>query len=350
MNTIYRSNILVCDDSVSNVIMLRGLLESEGFQKVFGITDPEQVVPMLEESEFDLLILDIQMPVMDGFVVMDAIEKAELQNNPSILIVTGSKNLDIRNRALRSGAQDFINKPIDPVEVILRVSNLLRVQEALKAKADMVSMLEKKVQARTAELSESNQFLIKSMAMIAEFRDKNTGKHVLRVGQYARLLAEVYGLAPKICELIEKASPLHDLGKIGIPDSILLKAGQLDEKEREIMNSHSKIGADILSSHSSRLVSMASSIALSHHERWDGAGYPSGLVGESIPIEGRITAIADVFDALTTVRPYKKAWTVDEAVMLLQEGSGDHFDPVLVGMFIENMDRVVEIKNEYVDG
>jgi len=349
MDDIFQSNILICDDSVSNIMMLRALLVSEGFDCVTGITDPEKVVPMLQESDFDLLVLDIEMPILDGFGVMECIENSSLKNRPTILIVTGSQKVETRNRALQSGAQDFINKPIDEVEAVLRVRNLLVAHTAFKSKINTVAVLEKKIEARTLELSEANQFLIKSMALIAEFKDKDTGKHVLRVGQYARILAEVYGLVPEICYLIEKAAPLHDLGKIAIPDSILLKSGSLDDAERKIMDGHSKIGADILSSRSSMLVSMASTIALSHHERWDGAGYPSGLAGESIPIEARITAIADVFDALTTVRPYKEAWTVSQAVEHLEQGAGHHFDPNLIVLFIENLDKILNIKNTYVD-
>lgn len=349
MDSIFQSNILICDDSVSNVMMHQALLEAEGFKNVIGITDPEQVVPMLQTSDTDLLILDIEMPILDGFGVMGAIDQASLENKPTILVVTGSQKVDVRNRALQSGAQDFINKPIDEVEAVLRVRNLLEVHTAIKSKNNAVNILERKVAARTHELSEANQFLISSMAMIAEFKDKDTGKHVLRVGQYAKLLAEVCGLVPEVCYLIEKAAPLHDLGKIAIPDSILKKTGPLDSAERKIMDGHSKIGAGILTSHSSTLVSMASTIALSHHERWDGQGYPSGLVGESIPIEGRITAIADVFDALTTVRPYKEAWAIDRAIAHLKKGAGHHFDPTLVGLFIDNLDSILLIKAEYSD-
>ena len=349
MDDIFQSKILLCDDSVSNVMMLKALLISEGFSQVTGITDPEKVITMLQETDFDLLILDIEMPVLDGFGVMSNIKKIANKNRPSILVVTGSQKLEIRNRALKSGAQDFIHKPIDQVEAVLRVSNLLRSHIAYKSKLNDVSILEKKVEARTAELSEANQFLIKSLALIAEFRDKDTGKHVLRVGRFARLLAEVSGLVPEVCYLIEKAAPLHDLGKIAIPDAILLKTGPLDKEERKVMDSHSKIGAEILSSRSSMLVSMASTIALSHHERWDGSGYPSGLRGESIPIEGRITAIADVFDALTTARPYKEAWTVAQAAAHLEKGAGSHFDPALVALFLENLDDIIRIKNEYTD-
>ena len=349
MDDIFQSNILICDDSVSNVMMLRALLVSEGFNRVTGITDPEKVVPMLQESGFDLLVLDIEMPILDGFGVMETIENSSLKNKPTILVVTGSQKVETRNRALQSGAQDFINKPLDEIEAVLRVRNLLVAHTAFKSKINRVSALEKKIEARTLELSEANQFLINSMALIAEFKDKETGKHVLRVGQYARILAEVYGLAPEICYLIEKAAPLHDLGKIAIPDSILLKPGPLDEAERIIMDSHSKIGADILCSRTSMLVSMASAIALSHHERWDGAGYPSGLAGESIPVEGRITTIADVFDALTTVRPYKEAWTVNQAVEHLEQGAGHHFDPTLVALFVENLESILKIKDTYSD-
>jgi len=350
MDDISKSNILICDDSVSNVMLLKALLESEGYCSVKTLTDPTLVLPTLEESDYDLLLLDIEMPVMDGFAVMKQVASSSLIKKMfPILVITGSKKIEVRNRALALGAQDFINKPIDQVETVLRVHNILKVYSAFKVQENAVGQLEKLVLARTQELSEANTFLIERLAMAAELRDKETGKHVLRVGQYARILAEACGMMPELCYLIEKASPLHDVGKIGIPDAILLKPGPLDKKERETMNSHAEMGAKLLRSHSSMLVSMASSIALSHHERWDGAGYPSGLMGESIPIEGRITAIADVFDALTTVRPYKEAWELEDALDYLRNNSGTHFDPALVRLFEENLDKVLDIKHSYID-
>jgi len=350
MDDISRSKILICDDSVTNVLLLKALLESEGYSSVNSLTDPTQVLPTLEESDYDLLLLDIEMPLMDGFEVMKQIENsASIKKMFPILVITGSQKKEVRNRALALGAQDFINKPIDQVETVLRVQNILKVYSAYRVQENTVEQLEKLVQARTQELSEANTFLIERLAMAAELRDKETGKHVLRVGQYARLLAEASGLTSELCFLIEKASPLHDVGKIGIPDAILLKPGPLDKEERKTMNSHAEMGAKLLRSHSSMLVSMAASIALSHHERWDGTGYPTGLMGESIPIEGRITAIADVFDALTTIRPYKVAWEVENALDYLRDNSGTHFDPTLVRLFEENMDKVLEIKRNYVD-
>ena len=185
--------------------------------------------------------------------------------------------------------------------------------------------------------------------MAGELRDTDTGKHVLRVGQFARILAEAYGLPTDISFLIEKAAPLHDLGKIGIPDGILLRPGRLDTAEREVMESHAQMGAELLSHHDSMLVKMAASIALTHHERWDGTGYPSRLFGESIPIEGRITAFSDVCEALTTIRPYKAAWTVEDALALLKENSGTQFDPTLVRLFEDNLDKILEVKETYKD-
>jgi len=350
MDDISNSNILICDDSVTNVMLLKALLESEGYCSVKTLTDPTQVLPTLEESDHDLLLLDIEMPLMDGFAVMKQIENSSLVKKMfPILVITGSQKKEVRNRALALGAQDFINKPIDQVETVLRVQNILKVYSAYKVQENTVEQLEKLVLARTQELSEANTFLIERLAMAAELRDKETGKHVLRVGQYARILAEACGMMPELCYLIEKASPLHDVGKIGIPDAILLKPGPLDKEERKTMNSHAEMGAELLRSHSSLLVSMASSIALSHHERWDGAGYPSGLSGESIPIEGRITAIADVFDALTTIRPYKEAWKLEDALEYLRENAGTHFDPTLVRLFEESLDKVLEIKHDYLD-
>jgi len=209
--------------------------------------------------------------------------------------------------------------------------------------------LEVKVQERTEELNLANEILIHRLAKVGEFRDKDTGQHVQRVGAYAKMLAECYGLPADISYMINRAAPLHDIGKVGIRDDILLKPGKLDSDQRETMKTHAEMGAEIRGNHDSLLLQLAASIAQSHHERWDGKGYPTGLAGESIPIEGRITAISDVFDALTTERPYKKAWSVAKAISYLQQEAGNSFDPHLVEIFINNLDRVEKIRQQYAD-
>jgi len=347
---INRYKVLICDDSITNVLVLSKLLESEGFDKVTTLTEPEKVAFELETGDYDLLMLDIEMPAMNGFDVMSQLKDHKVVDEYfPILILTGRQDNETRMQALEGGAADFISKPFDQAEVILRVRNILRVRAAYKASLNHAKELEHEVEKRTRELSEATNILIQRLAKAGELRDNETGRHVLRVGQYARVLSEAFGLPPDISFMIEKAAPLHDLGKIGIPDNILLKKGQLDDAEREIMNTHVQIGADLLNEHESLLVKMASSIALNHHERWDGTGYPAGISGESIPIEGRITAICDVFDALTTVRPYKDAWSIEDAVAELENSSGSHFDPALVRLFMDNLEQIIAIRETYSD-
>lgn len=342
-------NILVCDDSITNVVILSKLIDAELGAKVDTITDPRQTMQHIQDQEYDLLLLDLEMPHLNGFQVMELIRKKHDIDSLPILILTGKQGIETRNKALSEGANDFVNKPFDQTEVILRVSNLLKVRHSYKAQKNINAELEKKVQQRTLELSEATETLIHRLALAGELRDNETGQHVVRVGKYAGLLAESFGLPQELVFMIEKTSPMHDIGKIGIPDSILLKNGKLDEGERKIMDNHTTYGSKLLGDHSSMLIQMASSIALSHHERWDGTGYPSGFKGESIPIEGRITAIADVFDALTTSRSYKEAWSEDKAFEFIEQQAGIMFDPTLATLFVENKDKVLEICKTYAD-
>lgn len=349
MTRISELKILVCDDSVTNVTLLQLLLETDGYSAITVLTDPTEVEPTLKKDQFDLLILDLAMPVMSGFDVMERIKaSAELsQNQTPILVLTAQGGREVRNQALDMGAQDFVTKPFDSAEILLRVRNLLRVRASYLAQLNLNKELERKVEERTRDLNQATDLLIERMAWAAEMRDRDTGKHVMRVGKIARLLAERLGLPESIAFMIEKAAPLHDLGKIGIPDSVLLKKSGLNEREREIMNLHTQMGADLLAQHESMLVKMAASIALTHHERWDGKGYPQGLKGDVIPIEGRITALSDVFDALTTQRPYKEPWSIDRAVDFIKDNSATQFDPALVDLFVQNLDQVLEIKASY---
>jgi len=341
--------ILICDDSVTNVMILCKLCESEGFDKVERVTDPRKVLPAIEASDFDLLLLDIEMPHMNGFEVMGQVREKYCKETLPILILTGLQDIETRNRALSEGASDFLNKPFDQTEVLLRVKNLITLRQAYKFQENINHELERKVNERTEELNRATETLIHRLALAGELRDQETGQHVVRVGEYARLLAEEVGLPEEISFMINKAAPLHDIGKIGIPDSILLKPDQLDDSERHVMNSHTLMGADLLGDHDSLLIQLAASIAKSHHEKWDGTGYPNQLSGESIPIEGRITSISDVFDALTTERPYKKAWSVEQALEHLQAEAGKSFDPTLVQLFIDNIDKVKSIHQTYKD-
>ncbi|MEK7708359.1 MAG: HD domain-containing phosphohydrolase [Pseudomonadota bacterium] len=342
--------ILICDDSVTNILILTKLLESEGYFYHTSLTDPTRVLSAMQENSYDLLLLDIEMPKMNGFEVLQQINESSISKQlVPILVLTGRQGSEIRNKALQLGAQDFVNKPFDQTEVILRVKNLLRVRASYLAQQNIAKELERKVKERTSELNEATDTLISILAQVGEMRDNDTGKHVIRVGKYARILSEALELPADICYLIEKAAPLHDIGKIGIPDHILLKAGKLTDAEWEKMRKHAQMGADLLTNHESLMVQLAASIALSHHEHWDGNGYPKQLKAASIPIEGRITAISDVFDALTTPRPYKEAWSIEKAVEYIKSKAGVQFDPQLVDLFIENIDRIIAIREQYKD-
>jgi len=341
------SSVVICDDSITNTLVLKSLLEAEGMTRVTALTDPRRVLPSLSaEDECDLLLLDLEMPHQHGFEVMEEIH-LRLPNRAAflpILVITGTERLDAKNKALALGATDFIHKPFDQNEVVLRVRNLLRLRRAYVRQCRINEELEREVQARTEELVRATDAFVFKLGKVCEMRDTGTGAHIRRVGRLARLLAEATGLPSSVCFMIERAAPLHDVGKIGVADEILLKPGKLTTDEFIQMQAHTRIGESLLDDHDSLMVQMAATIAASHHERWDGTGYPEGLRGESIPIEGRITAICDVFDALTSLRPYKSPWSVQDAVEHLVAESGKHFDPALVDIFVQHLDEVQAIR------
>lgn len=352
LSDIADARVVICDDSITNVMILAKLVETEGVKEVYQFTDPRKLLDHLDRHarDTDLLILDIEMPHLSGFQVMRHLR--EQQRGAAvfpILVITGLQDKETRHQALLDGANDFLSKPIDQTEVVLRVRNLLRVQRALRLREELAQRMELEVERRTRELNQAVDTLVNRLALAGEMRDNETGLHVARVGRYSRLLAEGLGLPPELCFMLEKTAPLHDLGKIGIPDSILHKQGRLDDTERRIMDTHTLKGAELLGEHDSMLIQMAASIARSHHEKWDGSGYPSGLKGESIPIEGRIVAVSDVFDALTSSRPYKDAWPLEQAVAFLEERSGHHFDPSVVRVFVERLDDMVAVMESMRD-
>ena len=345
-----QSKILLCDDSISNLLLLEKLLESEGFEQVTTVSDPEQALENLVTEEYDLLLLDIEMPKMNGLEVLKHIRNRQLVNELfPIIILTGRKDEFTRNKALEMGAIDFINKPFDQTEIVLRVGNTLKQYSALKLQQNLTQALNAEVKARTEQLELSQKLLIKRLATVGELKDIETANHVTRVGEMAKHLAMLSGIPTEIAAMIGLAAPLHDLGKIAIPDEILLKQGTLNQDQWQTMKTHAEIGAKLLHSPDSHLAQMASSIALSHHEKWDGSGYPNKLKGETIPIEGRITAICDVFDALMSRRPYKEKWTLKESINEINSLAGKQFDPRLVKLFLNNIDEFLAINQQYQD-
>jgi putative two-component system response regulator len=325
------------------------MLRHAGFSAIFSTTRPQEVKSLYFDNEIDLIVLDIRMPDMDGFDVMAGLQ-AEIENDYlPVLVVTAELTSQTRERALSSGAKDFITKPFDQAEVLQRIHNMLEVRLLHKQVRLQNETLEQQVQQRTRQLEQSRLEIIRRLGRAAEYKDNETGNHILRMSHFAQMLARAAGLSEEQADNILLAAPMHDIGKIGIPDSILLKPGKLDADEWEIMKSHVTIGADLLAGTDIPLLTMARNIALTHHEKWDGSGYPYGLAGEAIPIEGRICAICDVFDALTSERPYKKAWPVEEAIALLHQQKGRHFDPALVDLFDTIMDEVLAYRAAHLD-
>ena len=348
INTDFKSaSILVVDDEEANVRLIEKILHSKGFKNVICTQKPLEVMTLLTEHHSDLLILDLNMPLMDGYDVMEKIKQLPKKHMPSILVLTAQDMQDFRQRALDSGARDYVTKPFDMNELISRVRNLLEVQMAHKYMRNQNEILEQKVWQRTQDLHKTRLQVVYHLGRAAEYRDNETGLHIIRMSEISALLGKKAGMSDYECELLLHASPMHDIGKIGIPDNILLKPGKLNEKEWRVMQTHAQIGADILSGDDSDLMKMAHDIALTHHEKFNGEGYPNNLQGDAIPLVGRITAIADVFDALTSQRPYKKEWAIEKTIELIKQESSKHFDPELVSLFIEILPGVLEIKEKY---
>jgi cyclic di-GMP phosphodiesterase len=343
------ANILIVDDQAPNVTLLEKMLKHAGYTNVTGITDSRQAVDMYLDNDVDLLLLDIRMPHLDGFDVMGQLQNEVSDDYLPILVLTAELAVETRAKALCNGAKDFLTKPFEQLEVLQRIHNILEVRLLHKQVKEQNQNLEDTVIQRTRELAHSRFEIIQRLGHAAEYKDNETGNHILRMSKFSQMLARATGMSQAESDMILAASPMHDIGKIGIPDRVLLKQGKLDEEEWEIMKTHVSIGVDLLSGSDSPLMIMAKSIALLHHEKWDGSGYPKGLAGEDIAIEGRICALCDVFDALTSERPYKKAWPVGDAMAYIKEQSGKHFDPKLVTLFESIQDEVLAFRNEHMD-
>lgn len=327
------AKLLIVDDQQPNIRMLRRILTHAGYHDIASVNDGQAALDRVAAVEPDLILLDLHMPGMDGSEVLSRLQRL-LQADAClpILVLTGDSSPETTRAALAAGAMDFMTKPFDPQEVLLRVGNLLRTRSL---HLDM----ETRVRERTLWLQAAHHEILERLARAGEFRDDVTGRHASRVGESAASIASALGLAADRIELIRRAAPLHDVGKIAIPDSVLLKAGKLTEEEWVVMKQHTTFGSVILQSSSVELIQLAAEIALCHHEKWDGSGYPHGMEGESIPLAARIVAVADVFDALTHDRPYRTAWTDAEAVAELERGVGTHFDPRVVAAFTESTSK-----------
>jgi putative two-component system response regulator len=343
------ASILIVDDQEANVDLLEMILEDADYSRCVSVTDPRQVLEAYHSHKPDLILLDLHMPHMDGFAVMKQLrEHVPASTYLPILVLTADISTEVKQRALASGARDFLTKPLDDVEVLLRINNLLEtrmlhldlqaangsLEEKVRARTQDLETARNEVMQKNLELQASQIETLERLALAAECRDDNTGQHTQRVGHTVAMLAGALGLNATEAFLLQRSAPLHDVGKIGVSDSILLKPERLSTEEFDTMKQHTLIGARMLSGSRSRLLQQAEAIALSHHEHWDGNGYPHGLTGDGIPLEARIVAVADVFDALTHARPYKTAWPLEAAVSEIRAQSARQFDPQIVEAFL----------------
>jgi putative two-component system response regulator len=335
MNDITGATILIVDDHASNVHVLARMLARAGYTNVVGTSDPREALSIFVERQPDLVVLDLHMPHLDGFAVLERIQ-AQVPRGAylPVLVVTADISAEARQKALSMGARDFLGKPFDSVEVLLRIKNLLEARFLHLELQEQNALLETRIHERTRELEEAQIEIIERLALAAEYRDDETHQHTRRVAEISAFIARRLGLSEREVHLIQLAAPLHDLGKIFVPEQLLLKPDALTPGEFGRVKEHAAAGAHILSNSRFPLLQLAEQIARTHHERWDGAGYGSGLSGEDIPLASRIVAIADVFDALTHTRPYKRAWTVAEALAEIRRQRGRQFDPHIVDAFV----------------
>lgn len=335
-----RCTVLIVDDIPDNISLLKAALIEEYTIKV--ATRGRKALEIARTMPVDIILLDVMMPEMDGFETCRQLKEDPLTRRIPVLFVTARGEVSDESTGFSCGGVDYITKPIRASIVRARIKTHLALYDQNRA-------LEYRVQERTAELNETRLEILNRLGRAAEYKDNETGMHVIRMSSYCRIIAREYGLPEEEAELLFNVSPMHDIGKIGIPDRVLLKPGRLDEEERKIIETHCDIGRKIIGSHTSDLLHAAAIVAYTHHEKWDGSGYPEGLCGAEIPLFSRILAIADVFDALTSERPYKSAWAIEEAVAEIEKCSGSHFDPALIEVFIRCIPRIIEVKKQYAD-
>ena len=341
------ARILIVDDKEENVELLEGMLTSEGYTSILGVTDSRETATIYEAYRPDLILLDINMPYLDGFQVMEQLNEIEKGDYAPVLVLTAQQDEETRIKALSTGAKDFLSKPFHMIETMTRIKNMLEIRLLHNQSKNQAIILDQMVRDRTQELHDTRLEVIRRLGLAAEYRDNETGYHIIRMSKMSKVLGQAAGMDDETADVLLNASPMHDIGKIGIPDRVLLKPGKLDAEEWEIMKTHAAIGGKMLDGHPSPLLVMAKEIALTHHEKWNGSGYPNGIKGEEIPISGRICALADVFDALTSERPYKKPWSVEDSAAEIENQKGNQFDPQLVETFHTVLDEFVAIKEAY---
>ncbi len=349
LSDIYTAKVLIVADDPSNAAPLHEILEKDGYKNLFSTDELPHVLPLYRKHRFDLILLDIEMSGIAGMKVLQQLQKGTKGNFLPVIVLSAHADQQTRKKTLGMGAKDFIAKPFENWEILLRIQNILQASLYHKQQVSRKDLLESEIHKRTKEILATQFEIVQRLAVAGELRDNETGAHVKRMSHICSLLSKQRGLGQEFSELMLYASAMHDVGKIGVPDSILLKTKKLSPEEWLIMQQHPVIGARIIGNHDSKLISLAREIALYHHEKWDGSGYPHGISGNEIPISARIAAISDVFDALTSDRPYKQAWSIEKVVETIQAESGKHFEPVMVDLLIENLAEIIEIKDRYLD-
>ncbi len=339
-------NVLIVDDQPSARTMLRHVIEGIGpAVHVSDFGNPIDALRWSESNTPDLLLLDYRMPEMDGLEFARRFRRPLSRRDVPIVLISVVGDEPVRQAALDAGVIDFLVKPVRPRELRSRCKNLLQMRRQGETVKERARSLEQKVLEGVQEIEQREREMLFRLAKALEYRDLGTGTHLLRMARYSELVAEELGMAEEDVRILTLAAPLHDIGKIGVPDAILLKRGSLSDEEMAVMRKHPLIGFEILRDSQSRFIQTAAQIALRHHERWDGSGYPDGLRGEQIPLNARIVSIADVFDALISERPYKQAWSNDKAFSYIEEHSGTLFDPSCVKVLLANRARIVDIQH-----
>ena len=341
--------VLIVDDTDINLQMMRALVKRLDHTEAHAFNDPLLALEFARHTPVDVVVVDFMMPTMDGLEFISKFRQINGAQSIPVLMVTANDERAVRYRALESGADDFLSKPVDPVEFLARAKNLLKLSDANRKLTDQAAWLAEGVRLAIEEVRARERETVMCLAKAAEYRDADTGMHILRMSHFSWLIARELNLSLQDQELLRDAAAMHDIGKVAIPDRILLKPGKLNLEELAMMREHAVLGYELLKESTSPLLRAGAAIALGHHEKYDGSGYPQGLKGQDIPLFSRIVAVADVFDALSSSRPYKRAWTADEAAEFLRAGRGAHFDPACVDAFLGAWPEVLEIRSRFKD-
>ncbi|MDH3320983.1 MAG: response regulator [Betaproteobacteria bacterium] len=341
--------VLIVDDTEDNITVLERQVRKAGNHVVRGFTDPALALHWCEVGNPDLVFVDYIMPHVNGLEFLQRFRALPGHDDIPLVMITACGEAELRQAALEAGATEFLTRPAQPIEIVARTRNLLRLRAVTRKLADQTDWLQREVRNATGQIERRVREMLFSLGRAAEFRDPETGAHIQRMANYSRLIAERLGLSAEMRDTLLQAAPMHDIGKLGIPDEILLKPGKLTAAEFEVMKRHPMHGYEMLRHSDVPLIQAGATIALTHHEKWDGSGYPNKLAGADIPLLGRIVAVADVFDAVTSVRPYKPAWDLERSATLLREQSGKHFDPACVQAFFAAWPQVLETRETYRD-